>query len=47
MDRKAAEQVATIGINIGKNRFQLIGLEGCLGSKPEVSDGHENVRCWG
>jgi hypothetical protein len=32
MDRKPTEQVATIGINIGKNRFHLIGLEVRLGS---------------
>ena len=28
MTRKAAEQVTTIGIDIGKNSFHLIGLDG-------------------
>ena len=32
MARKATEQVAKIGIDIGKNSLYLIGLEGCLGS---------------
>ncbi len=33
MARKAAEQVAKIGIDIGKNSLYLIGLESCLGSQ--------------
>ena len=28
MTRKATEQVTTIGIDIGKNSFHLIGLDG-------------------
>ena len=32
MARKATDQVTTIGIDIGKNSFHLIGLDGCLGS---------------
>jgi hypothetical protein len=33
MTRKATDVVTTIGIDIGKNRLHLIGLEGCFGSK--------------
>ncbi len=32
MARKATDQVTTIGIDIGRNGFDLIGLDGCLGS---------------
>ncbi len=32
MTRKATEKVTTIGIDIGKNNFHLIGLDGCSGS---------------
>jgi hypothetical protein len=40
MDRKPTEQVATIGINIGKNRFHLIGLEVRLGSGSDYRHRH-------
>jgi len=36
MTRKATDVVTTIGIDIGKNSFLLIGLEGCFGSKAAV-----------
>jgi hypothetical protein len=36
MTRKATDVVTTIGIDIGKNRLHLIGLEGCFGSKAAV-----------
>ncbi len=32
MARKATDQVTTIGDDIGKNSFHLIGLDGRLGS---------------
>ena len=35
MTRKAKEQVATTGIDIGKNSLHLIGLEGCSGSRAD------------
>ncbi len=38
MARKATEQVAKIGIDIGKNSLYLIGLEGCFGSHLAVND---------
>ncbi len=47
MTRKATEKVTTIGIDIGKNNFHLIGLDGCFGSKAEVQRGPRNVACWG
>ncbi len=36
MAGKATNQVTTIGIDIGKNNFHLIGLDGRLGSNPDV-----------
>ena len=35
MSRKATDRVTTIGIDIGKNGFHLIGLDGRLGSKAD------------
>jgi hypothetical protein len=32
---RATEQVATTGIDIGKNSLHLIGLEGCFGSRAD------------
>ena len=32
MSRKATDRVTTIGIDIGKNGFHLIGLDGRFGS---------------
>ena len=40
MDCRATEQVATIGINIGKNSLHLIGLEGCFGSTADQQPVH-------
>ncbi len=40
MARKATNQVTTIGIDIGKNRFHLIGPDGRFRSKVPVSQGH-------
>ena len=37
MTRKATEQVAMTGIDIGENSLYLIRLEGCLGSKLPLS----------
>jgi hypothetical protein len=37
MVRKETEQVATTGIDIGKNYIHRIVLEGCLGSHLAVS----------
>ena len=37
MARKATDRVTTIGINIGKNCFHLIGLDGRLGSEADPS----------
>ena len=34
MTRKATDQLTTIGVNIGKNNFHLIGLDGRLESYP-------------
>lgn len=36
MSRKATDRVTTIGIDIGKNGFHLIGLDGRFGSKAVV-----------
>jgi hypothetical protein len=36
--RKATEQVTTIGIDIGKNTFHLIGLDGRFGSTSDSRD---------
>ncbi len=36
MARKATNQVTTIGIDIGKNNFHLIGLDGRLGSGTDL-----------
>ncbi len=47
MSRKATDRVTTIGIDIGKNGFHLIGLDDRFGSKPEVQRGPRNVRSWG
>ncbi len=47
MARKTTDQVTTIGIGIGKISFHLIGPNVVCGSKPEVSDGYENVQSWG
>ncbi len=47
MAGKATNQVTRIGIDIGKNSFYLIGLDGRFGSKAEVSRGPANVRFWG
>ncbi len=40
MARKVTDQVTVIDIDIGKNAFHLIGLDGRLGSKVPVSQGH-------
>ncbi len=47
MARQATDQVTTIGIDIGKNSFYLIGLDGCFGSKAEVQRWPRNVCSWG
>ena len=39
--RKVTEQVTTIGIDIGKNTFHLIGLDGRLGSIVPVHRGSQ------
>ncbi len=41
MTRKATEQVTTIGIDIGKNSFLLIDLDGGFGSAPNLRGGTE------
>ncbi len=38
MSRKATDRVTTIGIDIDKNGFHLIGLDGRIGSQAD-SDG--------
>ena len=38
-----AEMTETFGIFCR----ELVSLDFRCGSNPEVSDGHENVRCWG
>ncbi len=43
MARKATDQVTTIGIDIGRNSFHLIGLDGCFGSQGDIGGG--GVRC--
>ena len=35
MTRKATEQVTTIGIDIGKNTFHLVGFDGRSGSRAD------------
>ncbi len=47
MARGAKDQLTMIGVDIGKNIFHLIGLDGRFGSKPEVQRGPRNVRSWG
>ncbi len=37
MARKVTDQVTVIGIDIGKNAFHLIGLDGRLGSRDETA----------
>jgi hypothetical protein len=36
MARTATDQVTTTGIDIGKNTFHVISLDGCSGSDSEV-----------
>ena len=38
MTRKATEQVAMTGIDIGENSLYLIGLEGCFGPSFPLTD---------
>ncbi len=38
--RKATEQVTTIGIDIGKNTYQPVGLNGGLGSRSGRKSNH-------
>ena len=38
MARKATDQVTTRGVNIGKNNFHLIGLDGRCGSTTDSRD---------
>ena len=40
MPRNATGIVTTIGIEIGKNSLHLVGLEGCLGSRPDHQAAH-------
>ena len=36
MTRKATDNLKTIGLDISKNSFHLIGLDGCFGSKADI-----------
>ncbi len=47
MTRKATDQVTTIGIDIGKNSFHLIGLDGGFGSAPAFRGAAPRSLLWG
>ena len=47
MTRKATDGVTTVGIDIGKNSFHLIGLNVRFGSKSDIQRGKQKLRFQG